>query len=290
MKLSITYRGPLGSCNYGCGYCPFSKRRDTADQLRRDRTALARFVDWVASQEMHELRLMFTPWGEALIRPWYQRALSALSQLPNVVRATIQTNLSCRLDWIGKTNPERLGIWATFHPTETSMERFLAKVDEVLRGNLKICVGMVAVPGQIESIQRLRHALPEQVYLWINAERGRRRPLTESEIDQLLAIDPLFRHELEVHWSRGQECLSGESAFTVDGDGTMRRCHLIDAPIGNIYHADWHEALRPRKCDRTKCDCYLGYSHLKKLDLSNISGYESFERTFAESAWMSFAG
>ncbi|MEN8446791.1 MAG: radical SAM protein, partial [Cyanobacteria bacterium J06555_13] len=30
MNLSILYRGPLLSCNYGCEYCPFAKRQQTA--------------------------------------------------------------------------------------------------------------------------------------------------------------------------------------------------------------------------------------------------------------------
>ena len=32
--MRILYRGPLASCNYDCPYCPFAKRRDSADQLR----------------------------------------------------------------------------------------------------------------------------------------------------------------------------------------------------------------------------------------------------------------
>jgi hypothetical protein len=44
LSLSILYRGPLSSCNYACGYCPFAKRRETAAELARDREALARFV------------------------------------------------------------------------------------------------------------------------------------------------------------------------------------------------------------------------------------------------------
>ena len=31
MNLSILYRGPLSSCNYGCEYCPFAKHRETRD-------------------------------------------------------------------------------------------------------------------------------------------------------------------------------------------------------------------------------------------------------------------
>ena len=50
MSLSILYRGPLSSCNYACGYCPFAKRRETAAELARDRTALERFVAWVAAR------------------------------------------------------------------------------------------------------------------------------------------------------------------------------------------------------------------------------------------------
>src|SRR5439155_13329710 len=50
LTLSLLYRGPLSSCNYDCGYCPFAKRRETAAELARDRTALGRFVDWVAAR------------------------------------------------------------------------------------------------------------------------------------------------------------------------------------------------------------------------------------------------
>jgi DNA-binding CsgD family transcriptional regulator len=34
MKLDILYRGPLASCNYGCEYCPFAKRKDTREERR----------------------------------------------------------------------------------------------------------------------------------------------------------------------------------------------------------------------------------------------------------------
>jgi sulfatase maturation enzyme AslB (radical SAM superfamily) len=46
MDLSILYRGPLSSCNYGCEYCPFAKREESYAQLETDRVALLRFVAW----------------------------------------------------------------------------------------------------------------------------------------------------------------------------------------------------------------------------------------------------
>ena len=80
MDLSILYRGPLASCNYDCPYCPFAKRRDDPATLRTDRVALDRFVDW-AVRNPHDDRIsaLFTPWGEALTRSWYRRALLRLA-------------------------------------------------------------------------------------------------------------------------------------------------------------------------------------------------------------------
>src|SRR3954469_22660283 len=121
---SILYRGPLSSCNYACDYCPFAKSVNTREQLRDDERRLNKFVEWVKARP-EEIGVLFTPWGEALIHCAYQDALTALSDLPNVRRVAIQTNLSCRLDWVSAANREKLALWCTFHPTETTLDRFL---------------------------------------------------------------------------------------------------------------------------------------------------------------------
>ncbi|MHC5543950.1 STM4011 family radical SAM protein, partial [Singulisphaera rosea] len=76
MSLSILYRGPLSSCNYGCDYCPFAKRHETASELAKDRRALERFTDWVSGREADRIAILFTPWGEALTRRWYRESLA----------------------------------------------------------------------------------------------------------------------------------------------------------------------------------------------------------------------
>ena len=100
MDLSILYRGPLASCDYDCGYCPFAKRRDTPEQLRADRAALSRFTAWVDddAQRADRISVLFTPWGEALTRSWYRQTMTELSHLPQIAKVAAQTNLSCRLD------------------------------------------------------------------------------------------------------------------------------------------------------------------------------------------------
>ena len=73
MNLSILYRGPLSSCNYGCGYCPFAKRtRDAGGAGPRPGRAWSGSSTGSAARPADAVGVLFTPWGEALVRRWYQ--------------------------------------------------------------------------------------------------------------------------------------------------------------------------------------------------------------------------
>jgi hypothetical protein len=56
----------------------------------------------------------------------------------------------------------------------------------------------------------------------------------------------------------------------VIGDGTVRRCHFIPEPLGNLYDGSYLDALRPRPCTLRECDCHIGYVHLKRLGLQQV--------------------
>src|SRR5688572_9654231 len=127
MNLSILYRGPLSSCNYGCEYCPFAKHLETRAEHEADRRALEQFVGWVHQRKDDQISILFTPWGEALIRRRHQQAFIDLSIMPHVLNVAIQTNLSCKLDWVEQCDKSRVALWATYHPGEVSRQRFFAK-------------------------------------------------------------------------------------------------------------------------------------------------------------------
>jgi MoaA/NifB/PqqE/SkfB family radical SAM enzyme len=277
VRLDILYRGPLASCNYGCAYCPFAKRRDSAAQLAVDRAGWQRFVAWVAARPAGDaIGVLVTPWGEALTRRWYQDGLAALSRLPQVTRAAAQTNLSARLDWIDDADPARLALWCTYHPAWARLDRFLARCRRLDSAEISYSVGVVGLPAHLDAARALRAALRDEVYVWINAVKA--HPYTEEELAAWEAIDPLFRINL-VRWpSRGQRCGAGERAITVDGDGTMRRCHFVEEPIGNLYEAGWERALAPRACTALDCHCHIGYAHLDYLELDKVFATGLLER------------
>ncbi len=276
MDLTLLYRGPLSSCDYDCPYCPFAKRRDTTAQLRADRAALERFTAWACEQREDRLSVLFTPWGEGLVRSWYRRALVDLSHQPHVRRVAIQTNLSCRTDWLADADRDTVALWCTYHPGQTPYERFLAKAYELSALGVRFSVGVVGVPDHLEHARRLRAALPEHVYLWVNAAEG--HTYTDEQADRWTELDPLFPLSRHPHRSAGLPCRTGESVLSVDGEGTVRRCHFVRAELGNLYDGSYRAALRPRACPLAVCDCHIGYVHLETLPLYDVFAGGVLER------------
>jgi len=282
MELSILYRGPLSSCNYACWYCPFAKHRERAEELAKDRRDLERFVDWVASHSERQFGLLFTPWGEALVRRWYRDALVRLTNLRHVRRAAIQTNLSCPLDWVEACDKDRLALWATYHPTEVDRARFVEKCRELRGQSIRFSVGVVGLKEHAAEIEALRRELPADVYLWINAYKDRADYYLEDDVRRFEGIDPLFPLNNVRHPSRGRACRAGHTVISVDGDGTIGRCHFIKEPLGNLYDPDFEKALYPRPCTNETCGCHIGYVHLEHLGLYEVFGAGVLERIPAQ--------
>lgn len=278
MNLSVLYRGPLVSCNYACPYCPFAKRAESAAELAHDRACLERFVGWAGGRTADTLGVLFTPWGEALVRRWYQDALATLTRLPHVCRAAVQTNLSCKLDWVEPCDRTRLALWCTYHPGETTRDRFLAKCRELIARGVRFSVGVVGLKEHLAEIAAVRAELSPDVYLWVNAYKREPDYYSADAVAELTRVDPLFPVNNQSHASRGRSCRAGQSVIAVDGDGVVRRCHFVKEPIGNLYADDFEACLTERPCPNATCGCHIGYVHLDRLGLYDTFGDGVLER------------
>jgi len=282
--LSILYRGPLASCNYDCPYCPFAKRRDSRAQLREDRAALQRFVDWVdRNPHQDRISVLFTPWGEGLTRIWYREAMLALSHLSHVDRVAIQTNLACRVDWLAGADLSTVALWATYHPGQVRRASFLARCERLREIGVRFSVGVVGLPHHLDEAWSLRRALPDDVYLWVNAAEG--HVYDAAAEAAWTELDPLFAFSAHPHETAGHECRAGETAISVLGDGTVRRCHFVPRPLGNLYDGSYRAALGPSACPNATCDCHIGYVHLKRLPLYEVFAGGVLERIPADPLW-----
>ena len=275
--LTLLWRGHLSGCNYNCHYCPFAKQTDTRETLMADQKGLERFADWAAAQT-RPLAILITPWGEGLIRRYYREVMQRLSHTAHIQTIAIQTNLSCNVDWVAKSDLSRLALWATYHPGETPRSQFLEKIDYLQSIGARYSVGVVATRENVDAIEALRKDLPNKAYLWINAEESLQGQYSDMEIERLAAIDPLFELNNRAYATKGLACNAGETALSILPDGTARRCHFVDEALGNLYEPDFFTNLRPRPCPQAICNCHIGYSHLKAFDAAGLYGAGRIER------------
>lgn len=274
----ILYRGPLSSCNYACTYCPFAKTNNTRAELADDAEKLSRFCEWVEAQTHRRIGILITPWGEAIIRRHYQEAMVRLSHLPNVYRIAVQTNLSCKTAWMAAADKNAFALWTTFHPTQTTRKRFLAKCRELDALGLRYSVGTVGLREHFEEIESVRREVDPRVYVWVNAYKRDPDYYRPGEVERLRAVDPHFDVNRVYHPSFGKACRAGHTAFTVDGDGDVRRCHFIHSPIGNIYRDGFEQRLQPTLCSKATCGCHIGYVHRPEMKLYELFGDGVLER------------
>lgn len=276
--LRVLYRGPLASCNYDCSYCPFAKRHDSPETLREDATAISRFVDWVIAYP-EPIAILFTPWGEGLVRKHYIEALVRLSQQPNVQRVAIQTNLSSNLRWVERANNQSLALWCTYHPSQISRAAFLDRLQVLRDAQVRFSVGIVGAREHFGEIEAMRAALAPEEYLWINALDPRPQGYyTPDDTAFLTAVDPHFAFNASPPSSLGASCRAGSLSISVDGAGNVRPCHFLSTHLGNLYDGTFHTRREQMKCTNSRCDCYIGYIHRTDLPLSEQFFQGALER------------
>lgn len=280
MNLKILYRGHVTDCNHDCPYCPFSKTRNTPAERELDRVDLGRFVDWVESQasEGRHFQILFTPYGEALIHPWYREAMLRLARMVHVTKVAAQTNLSWDTAWTEALDAEKCAFWATFHPGQTTAARFLKKCRELLLQGIPHSVGVVGLREHFADIAALREALDESTYLWVNAFKRQPDYYSEEEVSYLESIDPFFRHNLPHYPTLGKSCAAGFGVVAIEGNGDLYRCHFDRARLGNVFEQSLWSLLREAPCRMETCHCHIGYVHAPHLGLGDLYGDRILER------------
>lgn len=270
MGKQFFYRGYLTSCNYACGYCPFSKRKMTEEQRRKDQEALDRFYLQMKA-ETEEHALLIVPYGEALIHKYYWVAMARFSQIPSEEYIGCQTNLSFPVEKMLSVyetsggEKQKLRLWCTYHPSMTTVENFVMQCRQLEQAGIAYCVGAVGDPDEIFRIQELRKKLPDHVYVWINQMDGRKRRYTEEEMQSFQEIDPYFPLELKHYPADNSKCR--KSVFQ-EADGSRYFCNLHAAQAGPSSRNT------NDTCRRKECSCYLAYCN--RTDVEELFFFEPY--------------
>jgi MoaA/NifB/PqqE/SkfB family radical SAM enzyme len=278
VNLTFLYRGPLKSCNYNCGYCPFPKEGASDRLLDQDRESLYHFVDWIRQLQGICCSILFTPWGEALTYPWYPESIHQLSRMPHVSKVVAQTNLSSELGWLADTERSKIALWCTYHPDHVESLEFLGKCNGLDTLKIRHSVGMVGIREHLPYAIEFRKKLNKNTYLWINAYKHEANYYSDQDLTSWKEIDPLFELNHQQYESMGQSCRCGKSVFSIDGTGNIYRCHFVKECLGNIDSTDIRNLVSNGACPNNTCGCYIGYVHLEHLLLERYYGSRILER------------
>lgn len=257
---TIYYRGYLKSCNYRCGYCPFSKNEMSKEELKKDKECLDKFIKYLDSSADSAVTVFFIPYGEVLIHDYYLETIADLSSRDYIDKICVQTNNSFDLHKL--TYSDKIRLWCSYHPTQVSFEKFLAKCKDMYEAVYEFSVGAVADYSQIENLTLMRRQLPPDVYMWLN----KLRKYSEVEIKEFLNIDPLFGLQLERIKSDTSKCTAGKESVYIDHMGNIYACNISKYKMGNIYD----KTFNPANCASPFCSCFLAYSNRTDLQLLNL--------------------
>lgn len=273
---NICFRGFLSSCNYSCSYCSFAKSKLCETELMKDKASLKRFCDFIdAAHFSNQISVFLTPYGEGLIHPHYIEAIVRLALRPKCKYISCQTNLSFNTDSFIKSLMEshadlsKVKLWATCHPEMVSIDDFVNKVIQ-LKASIDLCVGIVAIPDDMQSVFELRKRLPPDVYMWINAKERAKTRYIDAQIQSLTQVDPLFPNELKLYRVQPGCCHAGSDSVFITANGDVFPCQINKNRLLNIYTSS--KAVMPFQCAKRLCDCYLAYSHRVDTYLERFFG------------------
>lgn len=240
----------------------------TNEQREKDEKALWKFIEKV-KQEKEKHAVQIVPYGEALIHEYYWKGLAELSRIATEEYTGCQTNLSFSVEkmleiyekYQGKK--EKLRLWCTFHPSMTTVEKFVEQCEKVERAGVSFCVGMVGDPKESSALLQLRKSLPDSVYVWVNKLEGQRQTYTKEERKLFQEVDPYFSLQLEHRRAELQKC---RQSFFYEADGSRYFCNLHAAAKGS--------RSGEKGCGRSECNCYLAYSN--RTDIEELLFFEPY--------------
>ena len=213
LNLSILYRGPLSSCNYGCGYCPFAKRardgRRAGPRSRRRWSAssagsTARPADDRIGDPVHAL-------GRGADPPLVSGGAGPAEPLA-ARRAGRRSRPTCRaaLDWVGAVRQAQAGALGDVPSRRRSPRPLPGKCRRAGSARRALSASASSACGALRRRSRRCAAnCPQHVYLWINAYKARPDYYRPGEAEWLTAIDPLFPLNNRRHPSLGRPCRAG---------------------------------------------------------------------------------
>ncbi|NLF06513.1 MAG: radical SAM protein [Pirellulaceae bacterium] len=258
-------------CNYRCPYCRQSHARWTEDNLNRPHCFDNQPVEaWLSAFRRHfaekRLSLLVTGGEPLLDHAAMSKFLNGLTDMPTVECIRIDTNAALSVRGFECFDPRKITLMCTFHPSQTTEERFFAKIDALL--SLGFNIGMVNYVmhdgAALEFNRRCRALAAKGIPLHPNPLWDSAGAYSPEAIRLFREYLPALDYEYRTNLSspRGKPCFFPAIGYQMNPRGAIHvGCH--PGLIGSFFDADLPPLFPDAvPCPSPSCVCLDMYSFL----------------------------
>lgn len=241
------YNGRYAHCNYACPYCYVATSVNKGMHFQFD------ISTWEKAFERHfgsKETIFYFSYGEPLMGGnLFYEILEMIGQHPNwEVRMT--SNVSVNLERLLNTTlarTKRLNINASFHPTQTHVENFIEKCNEIRRAGIEPSIVYVMYPEQIDDFENkylpVFNSLGYRVHIraFRGLYKGKKYPQAYNNAQWEKTAKYMdmgnFRYQLNAINGLGRVSFLGVSHILVDNYGKIEMCdsYVGDRHYGNVF-------------------------------------------------------
>lgn len=241
------FSGKYANCNYKCPYCYVPTSVNT------DRTIYHTIPEWedafIKAFGTRQKITFYLSYGEPSIAPQFMELLEMAGRHSNwevMVTSNLSTDVG-RLQNLKLVKDGRLNINASFHPTETTIDKFIVKLDSLRRLGIECPVVYVMYPGlNLENFETYFNIFRQNGYLvhirrFRGDYKGKKYPeaYTPEQTERFIKYmdKASITYMLANKSSLGHLTFLGMHHILVDTDGTLELCDEYpgDKDLGNIF-------------------------------------------------------
>lgn len=251
------YNGRYAHCNYACPYCyvatSVNKGMHIVYDLDKWEKAFSRHFENVDT-------VFYFSYGEPMTggKHFYE-ALEMIGRHP-MWSARMTSNVSLPLEKLLQTRlarEHRLNVNASFHPTQTSIEAFVSKCDQLRAAGIEPSVIYVMYPNQIDDLEEkympVFRGKGYRVHIraFRGLYKGKKYPQAYTKEQWKKTAKYMdrgnFKYQLPAVNGLGRMSMLGMTHILVDNYGKIEMCdsYVGDRHYGNIFDETIYLDLQP---------------------------------------------
>ena len=245
-------------CNYRCPYCYQEDKRDDLDLFSIH--GISEWLSAIRNQFSEQNLEFYFTGGEAFVYKEFLDFLKIIISEDNVRWIRIDTNGSLISRYLSILDPKKVSLMMTFHPSQTSFEKFLKEAKSVNEHGILEMVNYVAYPFEVDTVNKYIEEFSKNG-IFLNVSWNIKAIADYNDFDWSAMSDLVTPEDTKYRTRNivyGKPCLAGVCYVEVDLYGNIYRCRG-KTNLGNLFDGKVELLKKAKPCENVYCDCTPRY-------------------------------